>query len=90
MLVVVLLMAGDKDPLFLQVKEACASVLEAYAGKKHLGNHGERVVTGHRLMQSASDIFLGWWGDRKVGGDFYIRQLRDVKLKPKVEVFNSS
>lgn len=86
---VLLLMAGDKDPLFLQVKEARASVLEAYAGKSVFPNHGQRVVNGHRLMQSASDIFLGWCTG-KLGRHFYIRQLRDVKLKPQVEVFNSS
>ena len=86
---VVLLMASDRDPLFLQVKEARASVLEAYVGKSVFANHGERVVTGHRLMQSASDIFLGWCAG-KGGRHFYIRQLRDIKLKPKVEVFNST
>jgi uncharacterized protein (DUF2252 family) len=86
---VLLLMAGDKDPLFLQVKEARASVLEPYAGKSVYANHGERVVNGHRLMQSASDIFLGWTAGR-AGRHFYIRQLRDVKLKPKVEIFNST
>lgn len=57
---VLLLMADDKDPLFLQVKEARTSVLEAYAGKSVFSNHGQRVVNGFRLMQSASDIFLGW------------------------------
>ncbi len=86
---VILLMADDKDPLFLQVKEARASVLEAYAGESVFANHGERCVNGHRLMQSASDIFLGWCKG-KTGRHFYVRQLRDVKLKPKVEVFNSS
>ena len=55
-----LLMAGEGDPLILQVKEARASVLEAYAGKSIFPNHGQRVVNGHRLMQPASDIFLGW------------------------------
>ncbi len=85
---VVLLMGDDKDPLFLQVKEARASVLEAYAGKSVFANHGERCVNGHRLMQSASDVFLGWCTG-KGGRHFYIRQLRDVKLKPKVEVFNA-
>jgi len=89
MCAVVLLMADAKDPLFLQVKEARASVLEAYAGKSVFANHGERCVTGHRLMQSASDIFLGW-GKGKAGRHFYVRQLRDVKLKPKVEMFNST
>lgn len=86
---VLLLMAGDKDPLFLQVKEARASVLEAYTGKSVFPNHGQRVVNGHRMMQSASDIFLGW-GTTKAGRHFYVRQLRDIKLKPKVEVFNST
>ncbi len=57
---VLLLMAGGGEPLILQVKEARASVLEAYAGKSVYSNHGERVVNGHRLMQPASDIFLGW------------------------------
>jgi uncharacterized protein (DUF2252 family) len=86
---VVLLMAGDKDPLFLQVKEARASVLEAYAGKSLLPNHGQRVVDGHRLMQSASDIFLGWC-EGKGGRHFYVRQLRDIKMKPLVEQFSST
>lgn len=86
---VTLLMNGNKDPLFLQVKEARASVLEAYAGKSVFANHGERCVNGHRLMQSASDIFLGW-GTGKLGRHFYVRQLRDIKLKPKVEMFNST
>src|SRR5262249_36258458 len=57
---VMLLMAGERDPLFLQVKEARPSVLEPYAGKSIYPNHGQRVVNGYRLMQSASDIFLGW------------------------------
>ena len=55
-----LFMAADDDPLFLQVKEARASVLEPYAGKSLHANHGQRVIAGQRLMQSASDIFLGW------------------------------
>ena len=57
---IVLLLASEKDPLFLQVKEARPSVLEAYAGKSVYPNHGQRVVNGCRLMQSASDLFLGW------------------------------
>src|SRR5262245_26826439 len=61
---VVLLMAGPKDPLFLQVKEARASVLEPYAGASIFPNHGQRVIMGHRLMQSSSDIFLGWISGR--------------------------
>jgi uncharacterized protein (DUF2252 family) len=81
---VLLMMASDEDPIFLQVKEANASVLEPYAGKSHYTNHGQRVVEGQRLMQAASDLFLGWTEDR--GRHFYIRQLRDIKIKPLVEV----
>jgi uncharacterized protein (DUF2252 family) len=77
---VVLLMAGPLDPLFLQVKEARASVLEPYAGKSRYRNHGERVVTGQRMLQTASDIFLGWTSD-DTGCDYYFRQLRDMKMK---------
>ncbi len=83
---VALLMAGEKDPLFLQIKEARPSVLEAYAGPSVYPNHGQRVVTGHRLMQSASDIFLGWTQD-STGRHFYVRQLRDLKLKFPIENF---
>ena len=83
---IALLMASEKDPLFLQVKEARPSVLEAYAGKSLYANHGQRVVVGHRLMQSASDIFLGWT-QGKDGRHFYVRQLRDVKIKFAVEEF---
>src|SRR5262249_14863183 len=60
MCAILLLMAGERDPLFLQVKEAGPSVLERYAGQSVYPNHGQRVVQGHRLMQSASDTFLGW------------------------------
>jgi len=80
---VLLLMAGQNDPLFLQVKEARVSVLEPYAGKSLYKNRGQRVVEGQRLMQSGSDIFLGW--TRTAGFDFYIRQLKDAKIKPLVE-----
>ena len=86
---VILLMAAENDPLFLQLKEARASVLEAYAGKSAYSNHGQRVVMGHRLMQSASDIFLGWTEGRE-GRHFYMRQLRDAKMKPMVEGFSAS
>jgi uncharacterized protein (DUF2252 family) len=82
-----LFMAGQGDPLILQVKEARPSVLEAYAGKSVFPNHGQRVVNGHRLMQPASDIFLGWTEGRR-GRHFYIRQLRDVKIKFPVETFD--
>src|SRR5215467_11381516 len=57
---VLLFMAGEDDPLFLQVKEARASVLEPYAGASPFANHGQRVVNGYRLIQTASDMFLGW------------------------------
>ena len=84
---ILLLMAGPNDPLFLQVKEACPSVLEPYAGASVYDNHGERVVIGQRLMQAASDLFLGW--TKAHGGrHYYIRQLRDVKVKPMVEVYD--
>jgi uncharacterized protein (DUF2252 family) len=71
--------AGPDDPLLLQVKEAQHSVLEPYAGKSRYHNQGQRVVVGQRLMQSASDIFLGWARDEERGFDFYVRQLRDMK-----------
>jgi uncharacterized protein (DUF2252 family) len=86
---VLLMMAGGEEPLILQVKEARASVLEAYAGASVYPNHGERVVNGHRLMQPASDIFLGWTEGR-LGRHFYVRQLRDVKIKPAVETFGTA
>ena len=86
---VILLMDAANAPLFLQVKEARASVLEAYAGESRFANHGERVVNGYRLMQSDSDIFLGW-STGKGGRHFYVRQLRDLKLKPIVEQLSST
>jgi uncharacterized protein (DUF2252 family) len=79
-----LFIAADDDPLFLQVKEARASVLEPYAGKSEYANHGQRVVCGQRLMQSASDIFLGWTTGVQ-GRNQYVRQLRDVKLSAVIE-----
>ena len=81
-----LMMADVDDPLFLQVKEASSSVLEPYAGKSIYENHGQRVVTGLELMQSASDMFLGWTKSRG-GRHFYIRQLHDMKIKMRVELF---
>ena len=83
---IMLLMASEHDPLFLQVKQARPSVLEAYAGKTPHQNEGQRVVHGCRMMQSASDLFLGWTEGR-LGRQFYIRQLKDMKIKPMVEVF---
>ena len=82
---VLLFTAGDDDPLFLQVKEARASVLERYAGASVFPNHGQRVVDGYRRMQPASDIFLGWTEGPK--RHFFIRQLRDMKLSLMVETF---
>jgi len=83
---IMLLMGGADDPLFLQVKEARASVLEPYAGQSIYPNHGQRVAMGQRQMQSATDIFLGWTGSER-GYHLYIRQLRDMKIKPLVELF---
>lgn len=85
---VLLLMASEDDPLFLQVKEARASVLEPYAGPSAFPNNGQRVVNGYRMMQPASDMFLGWSrGDKR---DFFLRQLRDVKISARVETFGNS
>lgn len=84
---VMLLMASEQDPLFLQVKEARASVLEAYAGKSIYPNHGQRVVNGCHLMQPASDIFLGW-AKGTLGRHVYVRQLRDVKVGAQPELFS--
>ena len=80
----VALMLGrdNDDPLFLQIKEAEASVLERFLGKSAYPNHGQRVVEGQRLMQAATDIFLGWArvsGPDAVMRDFYMRQLWDWK-----------
>jgi uncharacterized protein (DUF2252 family) len=83
---ILLMMASERDPLFLQVKQARPSVLEAYAGKSRHSNHGERIVHGCRMMQSASDLFLGW-AEGDAGRHFYVRQLKDMKIKPMVEVF---
>jgi hypothetical protein len=84
-----LFMSSSNQPLFLQFKEAVASVLEPYAGKSLYGHSGQRVVEGQRLMQSASDIFLGWTTGLR-GNDLYVRQLRDAKIKPLVETFDTN
>jgi len=87
---IALLIGRDgRDPLFLQIKEAEASVLEKPLGPSRLANHGERVVTGQRLMQAISDVLLGWLhvpadGDGKER-DFYGRQLRDWKGSAEIE-----
>jgi len=74
-----------QDPLFLQVKEATASVLEPYVGKSRYRQHGERVVQGQRMMQAASDIYLGWTKGLDQRRHFYWRQLRDMKGSALVE-----
>lgn len=87
---VILLMAGEDDPLFLQVKEARNSVLEPYAGASVFPNHGQRVVNGYRLMQPASDMFLGWTqGTGALKRHFFIRQLRDIKISARIETFGA-
>ena len=83
---IVLLQGRDaQDPLFLQVKEATASVLEPYVRKSRYRQHGERVVQGQRMMQAASDIYLGWTKGLDVRRHFYWRQLRDMKGSAVVE-----
>jgi uncharacterized protein (DUF2252 family) len=90
---IVLLLGRDgADPLFLQFKEAQPSVLEAYAGRGGYRNQGRRVVAGQRLMQAASDIFLGWVRVTGIDGrdrDFYVRQLRDWKGSAAIETMGS-
>jgi uncharacterized protein (DUF2252 family) len=81
---VALLFSEENHPLILQIKEARPSVLEPYAGKSQYDNQGQRVVIGQRLMQSSSDIFLGWVRGR-TGIDFYVRQLRDMKISVPLE-----
>ena len=83
---IVLLQGRDQqDPLFLQVKEATASVLEGHLGKSRYRQHGQRVVSGQRMMQAASDIYLGWTKRAEVNRHFYWRQLRDMKGSAVVE-----
>jgi uncharacterized protein (DUF2252 family) len=81
---VALLMAGEHDPMLLQFKEALPSVLEPFVAKSRYANHGERVVIGQRMLQSASDVFLGWTRGEE-GRDYYFRQLRDMKMKIDLE-----
>jgi hypothetical protein len=83
---IILLQGRDaQDPLFLQVKEATASVLEPYVRRSRYRQHGERVVQGQRMMQAASDIYLGWTKGLDVRRHFYWRQLRDMKGSAIVE-----
>jgi uncharacterized protein (DUF2252 family) len=82
-----LFMSASNQLLFLQFKQATASVLEPYAGKSKYSHAGQRVVMGQHLIQSASDIFLGWVTGLE-GRQVYVRQLRDAKIKPLVETFH--
>jgi len=83
-----LLLADEDDPLFLQFKEARRSVLEKPRGKSRYAHQGFRVVEGIRVMQAATDIFLGWARTR--GHDYYVRQFRDMKVSAEVETFKPS
>jgi uncharacterized protein (DUF2252 family) len=87
--IALLLGRDDQDPLFLQLKEAQASVLEEFVAPSEFANHGERAVTGQRLMQASSDILLGWLHAEAsvddVPRDFYVRQLRDWKGSAEIE-----
>lgn len=85
---IVLMMSASNDPLFLQLKQAGASVLEPFAGASEFKHHGERVVMGQRLSQPASDMFLGWFTGPE-GNHFYVRQLRDAKIKVLLETFDA-
>ena len=89
--IVLMLGRDDSDPLFLQVKEAQASVLEPFLGTSAFSQHGQRVVEGQRLTQAASDIMLGWLRATDLDGverDFYVRQLWDAKGSAIVETMN--
>ena len=90
--ILLLLGRDDQDPLFLQAKEAQESVLERFVGKSRYTNAGQRVVAGQRLMQAASDIFLGWQRVTGVDGkvrDFYLRQLRDWKGSADIDTMSA-
>jgi uncharacterized protein (DUF2252 family) len=86
--IVLMLGRDESDPLFLQAKEAEASVLEPFLGKSRFANHGQRVVEGQQLTQAASDIMLGWMRVPAPDGvtrDFYVRQLWDAKGSAVIE-----
>ena len=86
---IILLLDDVESPLVLQIKEARASVLEPYIGKSDRAHHGHRVVHGQRVMQAASDLFLGWASDSQ-GRGYYFRQLRDMKMSAKLETMSPS
>jgi len=69
------------NPFFLQIKQAAPSVYERFLGDSPYGNHGQRVINGQRMIQSATDMFVGWTTNG--GHDFYVRQRRDGKVVPK-------
>jgi uncharacterized protein (DUF2252 family) len=75
-----LFMSDDGAPLLLQIKEAQQSVLEAFAGASAYSNHGQRVIVGERMMQAATDVFLGWTANPVNGRSFYVRRLKDSRL----------
>ena len=84
---VLLMVSGDGEALYLQFKEATRSVLETYAGTSPYAHHGERVVRGQRLLQAASDMLLGF-ATGPTGRHLYLRQLRDAKIKPQLEIMS--
>jgi len=81
---ILLMVSGNGDPLFLQFKEARQSVIDPFVGHNPYKHQGQRIVAGQRLMQSASDMFLGW--TQGPTREFYVRQLRDAKISPQVEL----
>lgn len=88
---ILLLMSGNGDPLFLQFKQARQSVLEPYCGASAVDHSGQRVVIGQRIMQAASDMFLGWTTGTSEGRRMYfIRQLSDAKIKPVIEIMKEA
>jgi uncharacterized protein (DUF2252 family) len=88
---ILLLMSGNGDPLFLQFKQARQSVLEPYCGASTAGHSGKRVVVGQRIMQAASDMFLGWTtGTGEGKRQFFFRQLSDAKIKPVIEIMKEA
>ena len=91
--ILLLLGRDESDPLFLQFKEAQASVLEPFLGRSEFDQHGQRVVEGQRMMQAASDILLGWERVVTIDGqtrDFYIRQLWDAKASAEIELMDAA
>ena len=91
--ILLLLGRDESDPLFLQFKEAQASVLEPFLGRSEFDQHGQRVVEGQRMMQAASDILLGWERVVTIDGqtrDFYIRQLWDAKASAEIQLMDAA